>query len=155
MVILMPIVRMISHVLAAVFNNARDFEQRWRLAAPPPSAANELQGRWVGEWISEANGHRGALRCILSKDRTGGFEALFHAKFCGGLRVCYTAPLHGQMNGSRLLLDGEMDIGKLAGGIYSYKGDANENEFTCSYRCKYDHGVFQMKPAPTETVNNK
>ena len=147
MVILMPLARTISHILAALFNNAWDFERRWRLSAPVPSLANALQGRWEGEWVSEANGHRGALRCILNKAQSGEYQALFYAKYCGGLRVCYTVPLHGQMDGARLVLEGEMDIGRLAGGIYSYKGEANEKECNCAYRCKYDHGAFHLKPA--------
>lgn len=143
----MPLIRTISHVLAAVFNNAWDFNRRWQLPAAPPSAANELQGRWAGEWVSEANGHRGALRCILSKIDSGGYEVVFYAKYCGGLRVCYSLRLQGQKTGDRLLLNGEMDLGRLAGGVYTYKGEANEKEFNCAYRCKYDHGAFHLKPA--------
>ena len=69
------------------------------------------------------------------------------AKYCGGLRVCYNTPLHGQISDGRLTLDGEMDLGRLAGGVYTYKGEAGENEFNCSYRCQYDHGAFHLKPA--------
>jgi hypothetical protein len=145
----MALGRSISHILAAFFNNAWDFKRRWNQPAPPPSAANDLQGRWEGEWISAANGHRGALRCFLSKTGSGGYQAAFHAVYCGALRVSYTVPLHGQMNGGKLTLDGETDIGRLAGGIYSYKGEADEKEFNCTYRCKYDHGTFHLKPAPS------
>ena len=44
--------RKISHFLAAVVNNASDFKRRWNQDTPPPAAANGLQGRWEGEWIS-------------------------------------------------------------------------------------------------------
>ena len=40
------------------------------------------------------------------------------------------------------------DLGPLAGGIYHYQGEAGELEFVCTYKCKYDHGIFRMKPAP-------
>jgi hypothetical protein len=48
-----------------------------------------------------------------------------------------------------------MDIGKLAGGIYSYEGEAKEKEFNRMDRCKYDHGVFHLRPVPGDAVNDK
>jgi HEAT repeats len=145
--------RKISHVLAALVNNASDFKRSWNQDTPPPSAANGLQGRWQGEWISEVNGHRGALRCVLTRGEAGDYKAAFHAVYAKTLRVCYTVPLHGQWNDGKLKLDGDADLGPLAGGVYSYKGDASETEFICLYKCKYDHGTFRMKPARQEEIN--
>ena len=143
----MGIARKISHVLAALVNNASDFKHRWSQQTPPPAAANGLQGRWEGEWISEANGHRGALRCLLVRGEAGDYKATFHAVYATILRVCYTVPLHGKWSGGKLELEGEADIGALAGGIYRYQGEAGEDGFVCTYSCKYDHGTFRMKPA--------
>lgn len=139
--------RKISHTLAALVNNASDFKRHWNQETPAPSAANGLQGRWEGEWISEANGHRGALRCLLRRGQAGDYQAAFHAIYATILRVAYTVPLHGQWSEGKLKLEGEADIGFLAGGIYRYQGEAGEKEFVCTYRCKYDHGIFRMKPA--------
>jgi hypothetical protein len=144
----MGMVRAISHVLAALVNNATDFKQRWSQRAPPPAASNGLQGRWQGEWVSEANGHRGALRCLLARGETGDYSATFHAIYAAILRVCYTVPLRGQWGEGRLKLAGDHDLGPLAGGIYHYEGEANEREFICLYSCKYDHGSFRLKPVP-------
>jgi hypothetical protein len=141
-------VRTISHVLAAFVNNASDFKRRWNQDAPLPSTANGLQGRWEGEWISQANGHHGALRCLLVRGETGNYKATFHAVYAKILRVCYTVPLHGQWSDGKLKLEGDADLGPLAGGIYRYQGEAGEQEFICTYSCKYDHGIFRMKPAP-------
>jgi len=44
------------------------------------------------------------------------------------------------------MLEGQADLGKLAGGIYQYKGEAGETAFNCTYRCAFDHGRFQLKP---------
>jgi hypothetical protein len=140
--------RTISHVLAALFNNAADFKRRWKQDTPPPAAANGLQGRWQGEWISEVNGHRGALRCLLTRGETGDYKATFHAVYASILRVCYTVPLHGQWSDGQLKLEGDADLGALAGGIYHYHGQAGEQGFVCVYSCKYDHGTFRLKPAP-------
>ena len=143
----MGFVRSISHLLAALVSNASEFKRRWNQDTPAPSASNGLQGRWEGEWLSEANGHHGALRCVLARDEGGDYQATFHAVYGGILRVSYTVPLHGQCSDGKLQLEGSQDIGALAGGVYTYQGEANEKEFDCTYRCKYDHGTFRMKPA--------
>ena len=148
----MGIARKISHVLAALVNNASDFKRRWRQDTPAPSAANGLQGRWEGEWVSEVNGHRGALRCLLVRGEAGDYKATWHAVYATILRVCYTVPLHGQWSDGKLTLEGEADLGSLAGGIYRYQGEAGEDEFICTYSCKYDHGTFRMKPAPQASL---
>jgi hypothetical protein len=143
----MGFARKISHFLAAVFNASSDFNRRWDRETPAPAEANGLQGRWEGEWVSEANGHRGALRCLLARGQTGDYEACFHAVYARILRVCYTVPLRGNWSGGTLMLEGDADLGALAGGVYRYHGEANEEEFVCTYSCKYDHGDFRMKPA--------
>ncbi|MGA2174401.1 MAG: hypothetical protein ABSH38_05385 [Verrucomicrobiota bacterium] len=97
--------------------------------------------------VLPANGHHGAMRCVLSNTAAGSYQATFHAVYCGALRVCYTVPLHGWMSGRKLQLEGDADLGRLAGGVYSYKGEAGEEEFNCAYRCQYDHGTFHLKPA--------
>ena len=148
-------VRKISHFLAALVNNASDFKRRWSQPAPLPSTANGLQGRWVGEWISEANGHRGALRGVLTRGESGDYKASFHAVYAKVLRVCYSVQLHGTWSDAKLKLEGEADLGALAGGIYSYRGEADETKFSCTYKCKYDHGTFQMTPASQAATKSK
>jgi len=105
-----------------------------------------LEGRWQGEWISDANGHRGALKCLLTKTESGEYQATFYAVYARFLSVAYSVPLHGRQIGGKLKLEGQPDLGQLAGGIYHYEGEADKTEFNCTYRCKYDHGTFQLKP---------
>jgi len=140
------ILRNVSHVLAALFNNRADFQRRWNGPAALPNPNNGLAGRWQGEWVSGANGHRGELKCVLTKTETGKYEAMFHATYARFLRVCYTVPLHGRQVGGKLKLEGQADLGQLAGGIYHYEGEADETAFNCTYRCAYDHGTFRLKP---------
>jgi hypothetical protein len=64
------------------------------------------------------------------------------------LRVCYSVPLRGQANGETLKLEGDADLGRLAGGNYHYNGEATARAFRCTYQCKYDRGTFEMLPAP-------
>jgi hypothetical protein len=135
--------RNVSHLLAALFNNRADFQRRWHEAAGAPAGAG-LEGRWEGEWVSEENGHRGALKCLLTKAGPGGYQAMFYAVYARFLSVAYTVPLHGETSGGKLQLKGEADLGNLAGGIYHYEGEADVTSFNCSYRCAYDHGVFRL-----------
>lgn len=131
--------RNISHLLAALFANRADFHRRW---------ANPGRGeeRWEGDWVSEANGHCGALKCLLTKEGVAGYRATFHAVYAKFLTVCYTVSLQGGQAGGKLLLKGDADLGKLAGGVYHYEGRVDEAEFNCTYRCRYDHGTFHLKP---------
>lgn len=142
----MNLLRNISHVLAALFNNRADFQRRWQELAAQPKIGSGLEGRWHGEWVSAANGHRGALKCLLTKTEAGEYEAMFHATYARFLRVCYSVPLHGRQIEGKLKLEGEADLGQLAGGVYHYEGEANETAFNCTYRCAYDHGTFYLKP---------
>jgi hypothetical protein len=136
--------RNISHLLAAVFNDRSRFKRRWNSYKAAPGAS-EIEGRWQGEWISEVNGHRGELRGIFSKTSDTQYNASFCAVFAKVLKVAYTAPLHGKRVGGTVELEGQTDIGRLAGGIYHYKGQATASDFHCTYRCSYDHGTFTMK----------
>jgi limonene-1,2-epoxide hydrolase len=132
------ILRNVSHVLAALFNDRADFQRRWN----DPSTPEE---RWQGEWVSETNGHRGVLKCLLTKTESGEYQATFYAVYARLLSVAYSVPLHGRRDAGKLKLEGQADLGQLAGGIYHYKGEADETAFNCTYRCKYDHGTFQLK----------
>src|ERR1700743_1983965 len=108
----MALGRSISHLLAALFNNRAEFHRRWKQSAAMRLAPGGLEGRWEGEWISEANGHRGALKCLLTRKPEGDYEAMFHAVYAKVLTVCYTIPLRGKFDGSKLLLKGKSDLGK-------------------------------------------
>lgn len=138
-------IRSISHVLAAVFSNASDFKRHWNQDDPPTDG--DLPRRWEGQWISEDNNHHGALRCLLAQDSPTDYAAKFYAVYGGILRACYSVPLRGRKNDKTVILEGDADLGGLAGGVYHYAGEATERSFRCTYHCKYDHGTFEMFPA--------
>ena len=132
------------HVLAALFSNSSDFRRAWNNypeSAPPPE---DIQGRWQGEWISDVNGHHGQLKAITTKVNSGKYKTSFHATYSKVLRVCYSVNLNVREEDGRFQLEGEADLGQLAGGIYRYDGEATLTEFNCEYRCEYDHGTFRM-----------
>jgi hypothetical protein len=132
-----PLLRSISHILAALFTNRNAFHRQWKNPGPAE--------RWDGDWLSEANGHHGALKCLLTQKPDGNYQAFFHAVYAKFLTVCYSVELHGEREGEKLNLVGEADLGTLSGGIYHYSGEADRNSFHCAYRCKYDHGVFRLE----------
>jgi hypothetical protein len=142
--------RSLGHTLAALTTNSADFKRAWAQAENDGRAGGGIAGRWAGEWISEENGHRGALRCALVRLDGGRYRASFHARYAKWLRVCYSIELHASSAGERMQLEGDADLGRLAGGLYHYEGETDGRHWACTYHCRYDHGRFSL--AKTNTV---
>src|SRR5579859_7193028 len=135
------IFRLVSHMLAALFNSRSAFYEQWRRYASEPTR-DPVAGRWVGEWISEQSGHRGELKCVLAPAAPGAYRAFFYASFSKLFRVGYVTELKTEPGGDRIRLHGEEDLGALAGGVYRCDGEVNGNDFNCRYSCRYDQGTF-------------
>ena len=133
---------------AAFFCGCSTFTYDWRQAAKQPAPTNDITGRWDGSWISTANGHRGALRCLVTKRVDGGFDARYRATYQRVLTFSYTVPLGPQSDADTAGFRGEADLGWLAGGLYKYEGRANPTNFFSTYDSKYDRGTFQMTRPP-------
>ena len=56
----------------------------------------------------------------------------------------YSVPLQVRRTNDTYQFLGEANLGWLAGGLYHYEGSATGTNFFSTYRCKYDHGTFQM-----------
>lgn len=138
------LIRSVAHALAALTSNCVHFRHEWQREEAGASAT-DLAGRWQGEWVSEANGHRGQLKCVLTRADAGHYRACFHATYAKLLRVCYCVALAGAEEAGRFRLQGETDLGKLAGGVYRYEGEATGAEMFVTYRCRYDHGTFRLR----------
>ena len=121
------------------------FERDWRNAALAPIAPGSVEGRWEGHWKSEVNGHTGKLRCLLTKQDETRCEARFKATYWKVLRFTYTATLAGEERDGAWRFNGSADLGKAAGGVYRYEGQATATNFHSTYRSEYDHGVFEMR----------
>ena len=117
-------------------------------AGPPTAApATSVTGRWEGTWRSEVNGHTDQLRCLMTTLTNGLCSARFQAKYRRGIfrfTFGYAVPLSVVNRGGRFEFEGEANLGWYAGGLYRYHGTATATNFTSTYRCKYDHGTFQM-----------
>jgi hypothetical protein len=120
------------------------FNRDWHAAATNPTSANDITGRWQGEWRSNVNGHHGRLRCVVQKQTESEYRAHFKAVYWKVLRFSYAAVLRGQRTNDTFQFHGEADLGKVAGGVYEYEGTATSARFSSTYRSRYDHGVFEM-----------
>ena len=100
-------IRSISHVLAAVFSNASEFNRHWSRDDSERPHRHGLAAPLGRPVISETNGHHGALRCLLTQNSPTEYAATFYAVYGGVLRVCYTVPLRGQRDGETLKLEGD------------------------------------------------
>ena len=123
------------------------FNGEWA-KAPSPSGPTDIAGRWEGRWTSDKDGHTGSLKCVITKTADQCYRAHFAATYWKIFRFAYVAELKGVLEGNDIHLTGDEDLGKLAGGVYSYDGHADDANFKCTYKSKYDFGQFIMsRPA--------
>ena len=121
------------------------FGKHWRAAMETPPPSDSIAGAWEGRWVSERNGHKGRLRCVMEPTEENQYQARYHAKFWKIFSSSYTVPFHVQREGTNFVFTGESDLGKLAGGVYHYSGSATPEQFRSSYKSKYDRGRFAMR----------
>ena len=132
-------------VLAFLENGCSNFNHEWRKAVASPVPIDNIQGAWQGQWISDANGHNGELRCIVAKTNDETYLARFHAKYATIFSFGYTVPVKVERSPAAFQFSGEANLGPFAGGVYRYDGHADATNFFSNYSSKYDHGTFQMK----------
>ena len=120
------------------------FSHEWKQAAKFSSPVSELEGRWQGVWVSEVNGHTGALRCLMTRKDDGRYRARFHATYAKVFTFGYTVLLTTQVTNHTARFQGEENLGWLAGGVYRYEGHADGTNCLATYSCKYDHGTFRL-----------
>ena len=120
------------------------FNRDWRRATAQPSPANSAAGPWDGTWLSDANGHHGKLRCLMTHETNDLYQARFHATFGGIFHFNYTAQFEMQPhNVVGWEFNGDANLGKL-GGTYYYEGRATATNLASTYKSKYDHGTFNL-----------
>jgi hypothetical protein len=140
---LFPLLALLAALPAA---GCSRFERDWRRPALQQltSANDRMLGRWKGSWKSEASGHSGKLRCIVTPADEHTRRAEFKASFAVLLKFEYTLDLQSEQREDAEYFHGVADLGSLAGGVYEYNGHADGRTFKCTYRTKSDHGYFKM-----------
>ncbi|HEY9170998.1 MAG TPA: hypothetical protein VI136_01805 [Verrucomicrobiae bacterium] len=142
----------LTGVLLCATCGCSTFNRAWREAEHQPAGAHSLAGRWEGRWLSEVNGHRGKLRCVISHRADGECAAWFRASYLTVLRFGYTVKLRVEHRDGAWHFVGEEDLGKLAGGVYRYAGWATHTEFHATYDSASDRGTFEMRRPGGEAI---
>lgn len=138
----------VAALAAWLVSGCSTFNYEWRREARKGNPTNDITGAWDGSWISNVNGHRGRLRCLITRETNDVLSARFYATYQSILHFGYTVPLQARQAPNGTAFMGSADLGRLAGGVYRYSGYATPTNFFSSYDSKYDRGTFQMaRPA--------
>ncbi len=126
------------------------FGRDWKSASktnPPPAS---IEGRWEGRWISSSDSHSGKLRCLLTRLEDGRYLARFHSYYFRIFTYSHDAILTvTPAGGGTNRFSSSADLGKMAGGIFTYSGHATTTNFIADYDSKKYRGVFEMtRPTP-------
>ena len=123
------------------------FQEDWKRSAiaEDGSAGDHLAGRWTGSWKSDKSGHSGGLRCIVRRVNADTYHAKFDATYALFIRFGYDMNMTADVQDEVTYVAGEADLGKKAGGVYEYEGQADGRKFRLNYRTKKDYGHFTMK----------
>lgn len=131
-------------LLALLLPGCSSFNRQWKQAAAQPAPTSDIAGRWQGTWQSDASGHSDPLRCLITRNDQGEYQARFHAKYHKILTFGYTVKLDVTKVGDNFQFRGKANLHWWAGGTYDYEGKVTTTNFFSTYRCKYDHGTFLM-----------
>ncbi len=137
--------RLAGSLLLFALVGCSQFGREWRAAARPPVPTDSLAGRWEGRWVSEVSGHTGRLRALLTPTGEHTWRAHFHARYAGLFTFGYTVELRATNDAAGVAhFGGSADLGRLAGGVYTYAGRADATNFLARYESRSDHGRFEM-----------
>lgn len=133
-------------VFAFLATGCCSFERNWGCCQNYAHPGNDLAGCWEGNWHSDMNGHEGRLRAIITKQDEGSYHAHFKASFAVIIPFEFEIPITTADDGGIQAFESSADLGWLAGGVYSYSGQAGECEFFARYCAENgDHGTFTMR----------
>lgn len=136
--------------LALSFSScATRFNHDWKkaAAAAESTAPQSVTGAWQGTWKSEATGHQGTLKAVVTKVNPKDNLYAFEYRATWGNIFSATFPSEHTVNlqGKNYVLTGHHNLGGLFGGVYHYDGTATPTLLQCRYRSKLDHGLFEMQ----------
>ncbi|MEX0712786.1 MAG: hypothetical protein WD278_10580 [Pirellulales bacterium] len=120
------------------------FGRDWRACACHCSQRGSPAGCWEGCWESHCTGHNGKLKAIISRQGEDSYCARFHGTFFKLLPFEYSVRLNAYAEGDHYRLQGSKDLGRLAGGVYRFEGQADGQDFVARYTSSKDSGTFRM-----------
>lgn len=105
-------------------------------------AADPFSGRWVGQWSSDANGHRGPLRANLTPTTTG-YTATFTGRFAKVVPFVYRTPLEVVgTSGDAVFLAAERRLPLF--GTFRTDAIVTPTSFDATFRSGRDSGRFTL-----------
>jgi len=134
-------------VALAAVAGCSHFDKRWAEAvAKPPD--HPIMGAWEGSWRSDANGHSGKLRLIVTPDPAspaGDRAAFTYRASWAALNGTFETkqPLVLKPDG-RWTSEGEWELPAWAGGMYRYQMQGSRDTVLATFRAKRDHGTFSF-----------
>ena len=90
------------------------------------------------------------MRCLLTTNGSGLYQARFRAKYRKIFTFSYTVPLQVRETPAQWEFQGDANLGWYAGGLYHYEGHATPTNFFSTYRCPSDRGTFRLKRPASE-----
>lgn len=126
------------------------FGRDWKSAGLTNPVPNTIEGRWEGRWVSSSDSHRDKLRCLITKQEDGTYLARFQSYYFRIFTFSHDVSLKVVSGpGGTNQFSGSSDLGRMAGGVFTYNGHATATNFFSHYNSKKYRGVFEMtRPAP-------
>lgn len=138
--------------LAPLWVSCTGLPRGWKEARDRPSQ-NGPSGAWQGTWKSGVNGHQGKLRCAVFPRGPGRWEYRYRATWAKVLCAGFTVECEGarQEDGS-WIVEGERDLGRLFGGVFSHTGTVKGDQLRAEYRAAIDRGLLELQRVPPEKL---
>ena len=96
------------------------------------AGADPSVSTWVGTWVDTRKAdHGGDLNCEAKQTGDDRWEARFYGN-CGR-EYSYQIDMVGQREGERVKFEGDVDLGKADGGVYTWTGYIDGDKFTGEY----------------------
>jgi hypothetical protein len=123
------------------------FNREWKSAIKTGPYSGTVEGAWEGTWKSDVNGHNGRLRSVVGpvKNAEGEHSFHYHATWAKILSGGYRADHRVRNIKGVFVFQGQHKLPGWAGGLYTYEGTVNGDDFEARYECDLDKGTFRMK----------
>ena len=141
-----PTWQLVLCIAALCIGGCSSFDRDYDAAATTrPVGPTDITGRWHGIWQSDASGHNGDLRCLVTRLNRNVYHARYAAVFLSIFHFEYEMNLTAAQQGQWVQFNGDADLGAMAGGVYHYEGHADSIGFFATYQCTGDRGRFTLK----------
>lgn len=113
------------------------------LGVVPTFAQQPVAGRWVGEWVTDTNGHRGPLRAKVTP-APDGYDVRFAGRFAKVIPFVYRQHLTRiGTDGETVFLAAERRLPLF--GTFRMSATATGTTFDATYSTGKDHGRFVLR----------